>query len=66
VRFAEKLATDFRSVDEAFKRELRAEFSDAEIAELGLMIGQYIGLGRMLVIAGGHKGACEIYEAPVM
>ena len=53
-------------MDEDFKRELRAEFSDPEIAELGLMIGQYIGLGRMLVIAGGHKGACEIYEAPVL
>lgn len=66
MRFAEKLATDFRSVGAAFKSELRAHFSDAEIAELGLMIGQYIGLGRMLVIAGGHKGACEIYEAPVL
>ena len=46
--------------------ELREHFSDAEIAELGLMIGQYMALGRMLVISGGHKGACEIYEAPVM
>ncbi len=61
MRFAEKLATDFRSVDSAFKAELRESFSDAEIAELGLMIGQYIALGRLLVIAGGHKAACEIY-----
>jgi len=41
--------------------ELRAEFSDAEAAELLLMIGQYISLGRMLVMIGAHKGACEIY-----
>lgn len=61
MRFAEKLATDFRSVDSAFKAELREQFSDAEIAELGMMIGQYIALGRLLVIAGGHKAACEIY-----
>jgi len=61
VRFAEKLANDFRSVDSNFKAELREHFSDAEIAELGMMIGQYIALGRLLVIAGGHKGACEIY-----
>jgi alkylhydroperoxidase family enzyme len=61
VRFAEKLANDFRSVDEAFKSELRAQFSDAEIAELGMMIGQYIALGRLLVVTGGHKAACEIY-----
>lgn len=61
MRFAEKLATDFRSVDAAFMAELRQHFEDAEIAELGMMIGQYIALGRLLVIAGGHKMACEIY-----
>ena len=61
MRFAEKLATDFRSVDAAFLAELRAHFGDAEIAELGMMIGQYIAVGRLLVIAGGHKAACEIY-----
>ncbi len=41
--------------------ELREHFGDAEIAELGMMIGQYISLGRLLVIAGGHKAAGEIY-----
>ena len=61
MRFAEKLATDFRTVDSAFKAELREHFSDAEIAELGMMIGQYIALGRLLVIAGGHNAACETY-----
>jgi len=61
VRFAEKLASDFRSVDAAFMAELREHFDDAEIAELGLMIGQYISLGRLLVIAGADKAACEIY-----
>ena len=65
MRFAEKLATDFRTVDPSFMTELKAHFSDAEIAELGLMIGQYIALGRMLVIAGADKTACEIYVAPV-
>ncbi len=61
MRFAEKLATDFLTVDAAFMSELREHFSDAEIAELGMMIGQYISLGRLLVIAGGHRAACEIY-----
>jgi alkylhydroperoxidase family enzyme len=61
VRFAEKLATDFRSVDSAFKAELREHFEAAEIAELGMMIGQYIALGRLLVLAGADKQACEIY-----
>ncbi len=61
MRFAEKLAADFRTVDSAFKAELREHFSDAEIAELGMMIGQYIALGRLLVISGGHQAACELY-----
>lgn len=61
VRFAERMASDFRTVDSAFKAELHEHFADAEIAELGMMIGQYLALGRLLVIAGGDKLACEIY-----
>ena len=64
VRFAERFAADFRSVDAAFLAELREHFEEAEIAELGMMIGQYLSFGRMLVIAGGHKLACEIYVPP--
>ncbi len=41
--------------------ELRGHFADEEIAELGMMIGQYIALGRLLVISGAHEAACEIY-----
>jgi alkylhydroperoxidase family enzyme len=65
VRYAEKMATDFRTVDADFMAELRAHFSDAEIVELGLMIGQYMAMGRLLVITGTHDGACEIYVPPV-
>ena len=61
MRLAERLATDFRSVDAAFKEELRAQFSDAEIAELAMMVHQYIALGRLLVLAGADKAACAIY-----
>jgi hypothetical protein len=48
-------------VDSAFKAELREHFEPAEIAELGMMIGQYISLGRLLVIFGADRVACEIY-----
>jgi len=64
VRFAERMAIDFRTVDADFMTELRKAFSDPEIAELGLMIGQYMAMGRLLVILGGHEGACEIYVPP--
>jgi alkylhydroperoxidase family enzyme len=65
VQFAERAALDFRSVDDAFVTELRRHFSDAEIAELGMMIQQYLALGRLLVMAGGDKMACEIYVPEV-
>ena len=65
VRFAEKLATDFRSVDATFKAQLREHFRDDEIAELGMMIGQYIAMGRLLVITGGDKAAREIYVSEI-
>jgi len=61
VQFAERAALDFRSIDDAFVTELRRHFSDAEIGELGMMIQQYVALGRLLVMAGGDKMACEIY-----
>ncbi len=64
MRFAEKMARDFRSVDDAFKAELLEHFSEAEAAELGMMIGMYLALGRLLVIGGGHQMACEIYVPP--
>ena len=61
MRLAERVATDHRTVDDAFMAELREHFSDAEVAELTMMVGQYIALGRLLVMSGGHKAACEIY-----
>jgi len=61
VRWAEKCATDFRTVDDAFKAELRERFREAEIVELGMMMGQYLSFGRLLVMLGRHRAACEIY-----
>jgi alkylhydroperoxidase family enzyme len=61
VRFAERAALDWRSVDAEFVTELRGQFTDAEIAELGMMIQQYIALGRLLVMTGADKAPCEIY-----
>ena len=48
LRFAEKMALDHKSLDDDFFGKLAAHFSDAEILELGMMIGQYIGFGRLL------------------
>ena len=48
LQFAEKFALDHKTLDDAFFSELKRQFSDPEILELGMMIGQYIGLGRLI------------------
>ena len=63
IQFAEKIALDHRSIGDGFVAELRTEFSDAEIVELGMMIGQYIGFGRLLVALGIDREASEPYLA---
>ena len=61
MRWAETLASDWRKADGAFLAEVREHFSEAEVVELGMMIGQYLSFGRLLVQLDLHKTACEIY-----
>ena len=60
LRFAEKMALSHHEIGDEFFRELRAEFSDAEVLELGMMIGQYIGLGRLLMVLDVERPVCSI------
>ena len=50
VEFAERLATNHHSIDDAFFDRLRESFTEPEILELGMMAGQYIGFGRLLMV----------------
>ena len=50
VRFAERMAVDHQNVDDEFFGELRSEFTDAEIFELGMITGMFIGYGRLLAM----------------
>ncbi|MDA0263099.1 MAG: hypothetical protein O3A93_02305 [Chloroflexi bacterium] len=50
VRFAQLMATDHHSMDDVFFEQLRAEFTDPEIFELGMITGQFIGYGRLISI----------------
>ena len=55
IEFAEQMACDHLAIDDGFVAKLREHFSEPEILELGMMIGQYIGFGRLLVVLGiGH------------
>ncbi|MBI1728343.1 MAG: hypothetical protein HYR50_13865 [Candidatus Rokubacteria bacterium] len=48
LRFATLMAQDHRKLDDAFFSGLREQFSDAEIIELGMVTGQFIGFGRLI------------------
>jgi alkylhydroperoxidase family enzyme len=48
LRFAERMALAHHQLDDPFFRDLRRVYSDAEILELGMITGQFIGFGRLL------------------
>ncbi|MBV8772491.1 MAG: carboxymuconolactone decarboxylase family protein [Deltaproteobacteria bacterium] len=62
IEFAEKMALQHQSIDDGFFKRLRAEFSDAEIVELGMAIGQYIGFGRLLMVLDVERPVCSLED----
>ena len=60
LEYAETMATNHTSIDDDFFRRLRTHFSDPEIVELGMAIGQYIGFGRLLMVLDLERPVCDI------
>lgn len=54
------MATDHHSIDDAFFQRMHTEFNDPEIVELGMMIGQFIGVGRLLMVLDLEPKTCEL------
>jgi alkylhydroperoxidase family enzyme len=52
LRFADLMATDHLSIDDALFAELRRHFSEAEIVELGMSAALFIGFGRLNAVLG--------------
>jgi AhpD family alkylhydroperoxidase len=50
IEYAEKFALDHRSLDDAFFARMKAEFTDVEIFELTVCIGDWIAFGRMTAV----------------
>jgi AhpD family alkylhydroperoxidase len=63
VEFADRLAYDHQRIDQVFVDRLLAVFSPAEVLELGMMIGQYIGFGRLLVAMGISDHSSQIFAS---
>ena len=60
LRFAELMARSHHEVDDDFFRALRVHFTDAQVLELGMMIGQYIGFGRLVSVLDLERPACTL------
>ncbi len=54
------MALDHQSIDDAFFERLHGEFDDPEIVELGMLIGQFIGVGRLLMVLDLEPKTCAI------
>jgi|TARA_B100000497_G_C7306886_1_gene207277 alkylhydroperoxidase family enzyme len=60
LEYAERLANDHHSMDDAFFDRLRTGFTDEQILELGMMIGQFIGFGRLLAALDLEPKVCDL------
>lgn len=63
VEFADRLAYDHQRIDQDFVDRLQAHFTPGEILELGMMIGQYMGFGRLLVAMGISEHSNEVFAS---
>ena len=60
VEYAERMALDHTAIGEEFFGRVRAEFTDPEIVELTMAIGQYIGFGRFLHVLEVVRPVCDL------
>jgi alkylhydroperoxidase family enzyme len=66
LEYAERLAVDHHNMDDGFFDRLRTQFNDAEILELGMMAGQYIGFGRLLMVLDLTPKSCPVDGSDVI
>jgi alkylhydroperoxidase family enzyme len=47
-------------MDDEFFGRLKAVFTDEQVLELGMMIGQFIGFGRLLMVLDLESKFCPV------
>lgn len=50
--FAHRFAFDHQSMDDAFWARMREAFADAEVADLTICCGMWLGMGRAMAVIG--------------
>ena len=60
LEYADKLAPDYHNIDDAFFERLHEHFSDKQIIELDMMIGQFIGFRRLFMVLDLGLKFCSV------
>jgi alkylhydroperoxidase family enzyme len=60
LEYADRMALDHHNMDDQFFDRMREHFSDEQILELGMMIGQFIGFGRLLMVLDLESKFCPV------
>ena len=60
MEYADRMALDHHNMDDQFFDRMREHFSDEQILELGMMIGQFIGFGRLLMVLDLESKFCPV------
>ncbi len=50
IEYTEKFATDHKKLDDAFFARMHEHFSDAEILEISVCVGNWLMMGRIVMI----------------
>jgi len=60
LEYAERMTVDHHNIDDAFFERLHEVFTDEQILELGMMIGQFIGFGRLIMMLDLEPRFCAV------
>jgi alkylhydroperoxidase family enzyme len=63
IEYADRLAVAHHDMNDEFFNRLKTQFSDEQILELGMMIGQFIGFGRLLMVLDLESRFCPVDDA---
>ena len=58
IEYADGLATDHHNMNDEFFDRLKTQYDDEQVLELGMMIGQFIGFGRLLMVLDLESKFC--------
>lgn len=60
IEYADRLAVAHHDMDDEFFDRLKAVFTEEQVLELGMMIGQFIGFGRLLMVLDLESKFCTV------